>query len=98
MASVATLLPQQALFLREGEGFRVGVEMGVGVDEGDFLRGGGSGEKMLFLRSAVPKAGSDDLHGVAVEGPTVLVAAFELKRAGSDADDIAVKVDHGAVG
>lgn len=70
----------------------------MGVDEGDFFWGDGGGEKMLFLGGAVPEAGSDDLDGVAVEGPAVLVAAFELERAGSDADDIAVEVDHGAVG
>ncbi len=98
MACVATLLPRQALFLREGEGFGVGVEVGVGVDEGDFLRGGGGGEKMLFLGGAVPEAGSDDLDGVAVEGPASLVAALEFDDAGGDADDIAVEVDHGAVG
>ncbi len=98
MACVATLLPRQALFLREGEGFGVGVEVGVGVDEGDFFWWDGGGEKMLFLRSAVPEAGSDDLDGVAVEGPASLVAALELEGAGADADDIAVEVDHGAVG
>ena len=68
------------------------------MDEGYFLRRGGGGKKMLFLGGAVPEAGSDDLDGVAVEGPASLVAALELKGAGGDADDIAVKVDHGAVG
>jgi len=53
---------------------------------------------MLFLGAAVPESGSDYLDGVAVEGPAVLVAALELKGAGSDADDIAIEVDHGAVG
>jgi len=98
MACVATMLPRQGLFLREGEGFGGGVEVCVGVDEGYFLRRGGGGEEMLFLGGAVPEAGAEDLDGVAVEGPASLVAAFELERAGSDADDIAVKVDHGAVG
>ena len=74
------------------------VILGVGVDEGDFLGGGGGGEKMLFLGGAVPEAGSKDLDGVAVEGPAVLVAAFELERAGGDADDIAVQINYGAVG
>ena len=92
------MLPREGLFLGEGEGFWVGVEMGVGVDEGDFLRGGGGGEKMLFLGGAVPKAGSENLDGVAVEGPASLVAALELKGAGGDADNISVDVDHGAVG
>ncbi len=98
MACVATLLPRQALFLREGDGFWVGVEMGVGVDESDFLGWNGGGEKMLFLRAAVPESGSEDLDGVAVEGPPVLVAALELEGAGGNADDIAAQVDHGAVG
>ena len=88
----------QRLFLRKREGFWVGVEMGVGVDEGDFFWWCGSGEEMLFLGGAVPEAGSDNLDGVSVEGPAVLVAALELEGAWSDADDIAVKVDHGAVG
>ena len=98
MACVATLLPRQALFLREGEGFGVGVEVGVGVDEGDFFWWDGGGEKMLFLGAAVPEAGSDDLDDIAVHRPVISVAAFEFEGAGADADDIAVEVDHGAVG
>jgi len=74
------------------------VILGVGVDEGDFFGWGGGGEEMLFLGGAVPEAGSDDLHGVAVEGPAVLVAALELEGAGGNAYHIAVEVDHGAVG
>ena len=74
------------------------VVLGVGVDKCDFFGWDGGGEKMLFLGAAVPEAGSDDLHGVAVEGPAVLVAALELEGARGDADDIAVEVDHGAVG
>lgn len=70
----------------------------MGVDKGYFLRRCGSGEKMLFLGGAVPEAGSDDLDGVAVEGPASLVAALELKGAGGNAYHIAVEVDHGAVG
>lgn len=70
----------------------------MGVDEGDFLGWCGGGEKMLFLRAAVPEAGSEDLDDIAVEGPAALVAALELEGAGGDADDIAVQVDHGAVG
>jgi hypothetical protein len=88
----------QRLFLRKREGFWVGVEMGVGVDEGDFFWWCGGGEEMLFLGGSVPEAGSDNLDGVSVEGPAVLVAALELEGAWSDADDIAVQVDHGAVG
>ena len=68
------------------------------VDEGDFFWGGSGGEKMLFLGGAVPEAGSDYLHWVAVERPASLVAALELKSAWSDAYHIAVEVDHGAVG
>ena len=70
----------------------------MGVDEGYLFWWCGGGEEMLLLGGAVPEAGSDDLDGVAVEGPASLVAALELKGAGGDADDIAVKVDHGAVG
>ena len=84
--------------LRESEWLRIGIEVGVRVDEGDFFWWGGGGEKMLFLGGAVPEAGSQDLDGVAVEGPAVLVAALELEGAWSDADDIAVQVDHSAVG
>ena len=98
MACVATLLPRQALFLRESEWLGTWIQVGVRVDEGDFFWWDGGGEKMLFLGAAVPEAGSDDLHGVAVEGPAVLVAALELEGARGDADDIAVEVDHGAVG
>ena len=87
-----------SLPLRESERLRVAVYVGVRVNEGDFFWWGGGGEKMLFLGGAVPEAGAEDLDGVAVEGPAVLVAALELERAGSDADDIAVEVDHGAVG
>lgn len=87
-----------SLPVRETEWLRVGVEMGVGVDEGDFFGGGGNGEKMLFLGGAVPEAGSEDLHNIAVGGPAGLVAALELEGAGADADDVAVEVDHGAVG
>ena len=72
--------------------------LSVGVDEGYFFWWCGGGEKMLFLGSAVPKTGSQDLHNIAVGGPASLVAALELKGAGGDADDIAVEVDHGAVG
>lgn len=68
------------------------------VDEGDFSGGSSGGEEMLFLGGAVPEAGSEDLHGVAVEGPASLVAALELKGAGGNAYHIAVEVDHGAVG
>ena len=68
------------------------------MNEGNFFWGDGGGEKMLFLGGAVPEAGAEDLDGVAVEGPAVLVAALELEGAGGDADDIAVEVDHGAVG
>jgi hypothetical protein len=70
----------------------------VGVDEGNFFWGNGCGEEMLFLGAAVPEAGAEDLNGVSVKGPAVLVAALELEGAGGDADDIAVEVDHGAVG
>lgn len=70
----------------------------VGVNEGDFFGGGGGGKKVLFLGGAVPEAGSEDLHNIAVGGPASLVAALELEGAGRDADDIAVDVDHGAVG
>jgi len=68
------------------------------VNERDLFWWDGGGKKMLFLGAAVPESGSDYLDGVAVEGPAVLVAALELKGAGSDADDIAIEVDHGAVG
>lgn len=87
-----------SLPLREAEWLRVWVEVGVGVDEGDFLRGGGGGEKMLFLGAAVPEAGSQDLDDIAVHRPVISVAALELEGAGADSDDIAVEVDHGAVG
>jgi len=87
-----------SLPLREGEWLRIWIEVGVRVDEGDFSGGSSGGEEMLFLGGAVPETSSDDLDGVAVEGPASLVAALELKGAGGDADDIAVKVDHGAVG
>ena len=87
-----------SLPLREGERLGIWIKVGVGVDEGDFFGWDGGGKKMLFLGGSVPEAGADDLDGVAVEGPAVLVAAFELERAGGDADDIAVEVDHGAVG
>lgn len=87
-----------SLPLRETEWLRVWVEVRVRVDEGYFFWGVGGGEKMLFLGCAVPKTGADDLDGVAVEGPAALVAALELEGAGGDADDIAVEVDHGAVG
>lgn len=42
------------------------VILGVGVDESDFLGWNGGGEKMLFLRAAIPESGADDLDGVAV--------------------------------
>lgn len=87
-----------SLAVRETEWLRVGVEMGVGVDECNFFWGGGGGEKMLFLGCAVPEAGSEDLHDIAVYRPVISVAAFELKGAGANANDIAVEVDHGAVG
>ena len=70
----------------------------MGVDEGYLFWWCGGGEEMLFLGGSVPEAGSDYLHWVAVERPASLVAALELKSAWSDADDIAVEVDHGAVG
>lgn len=87
-----------SLPLREVKRLRVAVEVGVGVDEGDFFGGDGGGEEMLFLGGAVPEAGSQDLDDIAVYRPVILVAAFELEGAGTDADDIAVEVDHGAVG
>ena len=71
--------------------------MGLGVHEGDFFWRGGRGEKMLFLRGSVPESGSKDLDGVAVQGPASLVATLELEGAGTDADDIAIEIDHGAV-
>ena len=84
--------------LRKSERLGIWIEVGVGVDEGDFLRGGGGGKEMLFLGGAVPETGAEDLDGVAVEGPSSLVAALELKGAGGNAYHIAVEVDHGAVG
>ena len=44
--------------LREAEWLGVWVEVGVGMDKGDFFWGDGGGEKMLLLGAAVPKAGS----------------------------------------
>ena len=65
---------------------------------GDLLGRGGDGVEVLLLHGAVEPAGSEDLHIQAVGGPTAAVAAFEIERAGSDADDIAVEIDHGAAG
>jgi hypothetical protein len=81
-----------------GECWAWGVLSGVGMDEGDFFGGNGCGEEMLFLGAAVPEAGAKDLDDIAVHRPVISVAAFELEGAGGDADDIAVEVDHGAVG
>ena len=72
--------------------------LGVGVEVGDLLGRRGDGMEMLLLHGAIEPAGSEDLDIVAVGGPAVAVAAFELEHAGGDADDIAIEIDHGAAG